>query len=77
MDASKPGKIVGRYSANGDVAASIIPYGKGSVGLVGPHPEADHTWYEGAEVKNPEGIRFDIGHDFVEATIHAGSGKRS
>ncbi|KAL9562722.1 hypothetical protein ACKAV7_013286 [Fusarium commune] len=77
MDESKPGKIVGRYSANGDVAASITPYGKGSVGLVGPHPEADDTWYDGAGIKNPEGIRLDIGHDFVEATVHAGSHKRS
>ncbi|KAF9771358.1 hypothetical protein IL306_011017 [Fusarium sp. DS 682] len=73
MDGSKPGKVVGRYSANGDVAASITPYGKGWVGLVGPHPEADQTWYDGAGIKNPEGIRFDIGHDFVEATFHAGS----
>ncbi|KAF4448078.1 biotin protein ligase [Fusarium austroafricanum] len=71
MDDSK-GKVIGRYSSNGDVAASITPYGKGWVGLVGPHPEADESWYEDAEITNPEGIRMDIGHDFVEATIHAG-----
>lgn len=32
---------------------------------------------DGAGIKNPEGIRLDIGHDFVEATVHAGSYKRS
>ncbi|KAL4731478.1 hypothetical protein ACLX1H_000446 [Fusarium chlamydosporum] len=71
----KPGRVIGKYSSNGDVAASVTPYGKGWVGLVGPHPEADETWYEDADVKNPEGIRLDIGHDFVQATLNGGSGK--
>lgn len=44
LHANGPGRIIGRYSANGDVAASISPYGKGWVGLVGPHPEADDEW---------------------------------
>ncbi|CAJ0542412.1 Ff.00g000640.m01.CDS01 [Fusarium sp. VM40] len=72
LNDKSPGRIVGRYSANGDVAASITPYGKGWVGLIGPHPEADDTWYDDAEITNPEGIKFDIGHDFVEATINGG-----
>ncbi|KAJ4005554.1 hypothetical protein NW752_002387 [Fusarium irregulare] len=72
--AKTPGQVLGRYSSNGDVAASVTPYGKGWVGLVGPHPEADKTWYEDEEIENPEGVKFDIGHDFVEATIHGGKG---
>ncbi|KAL2869035.1 uncharacterized protein BJX67DRAFT_348648 [Aspergillus lucknowensis] len=36
--------VLGTYSSNGDVAASITPLGKGWVGLVGPHPEADESW---------------------------------
>jgi glutamine amidotransferase-like uncharacterized protein len=36
--------VVARYSANQDVAASVTPYGKGFVGLVGPYPEAYELW---------------------------------
>ncbi|KAH7020861.1 uncharacterized protein B0I36DRAFT_353601 [Microdochium trichocladiopsis] len=39
------GRVLGRYSANGDVAAAVLPFGKGWVGLVGPHPEADQSWF--------------------------------
>lgn len=38
------GKILGRYSSNGDIAASVTPYGNGSVAVVGPHPEATKDW---------------------------------
>ncbi|RGP77155.1 biotin ligase [Fusarium longipes] len=72
LNGKTPGHVIGRYSSNGDVAASVTPYGKGWVGLVGPHPEADKTWYEDAEVENPEGIRHDIGHDFIQATLNGG-----
>ena len=37
-------KILGRYASNGDVAATLTPFGKGWVGLVGPHPEATGDW---------------------------------
>lgn len=36
--------VLGRYSSNNDVAASVTRFGKGWVGLVGPHPEADRSW---------------------------------
>lgn len=61
--------VLGRYSSNGDIAASVIPFGKGWVGVVGPHPEADETWYEGLNFTNPDGIRFDIVHDFIETIM--------
>lgn len=38
------GTVLGRYSSNGDVAASLTPLGKGYVALVGPHPEATPDW---------------------------------
>lgn len=38
------GKILGRYASNDDIAATVTPYGKGSVGVVGPHPEATKDW---------------------------------
>ena len=37
-------QIKGNYSSNGDIASSITPFGKGWVGAVGPHPEADKSW---------------------------------
>ncbi|KAH6877169.1 hypothetical protein B0T10DRAFT_464871 [Thelonectria olida] len=40
----RAGRILSRYSKTGDVAASVTPYGKGWVGLVGPHPEATQEW---------------------------------
>jgi len=30
---------------NGDIAAMIYPYGHGSVGVIGPHPEAEKSWF--------------------------------
>ncbi|CAI6021693.1 unnamed protein product [Clonostachys chloroleuca] len=62
-------RVVGRYSRNKDVAASVTPYGKGFVGLVGPHPEADAKWYSDAEITNPDGIQTDIGYDFIKSTM--------
>ena len=41
---SQHGKVLGTYSKTGDVAASVTAFGKGWVGLVGPHPEADQSW---------------------------------
>jgi glutamine amidotransferase-like uncharacterized protein len=37
-------RILGRYSSNDDVAATLSPFGRGWVGLVGPHPEATEDW---------------------------------
>lgn len=37
-------KVLGRYSSTQDVAASLSSFGKGWVGLVGPHPEAGQDW---------------------------------
>ncbi|KAL3588213.1 hypothetical protein FPOAC2_14112 [Fusarium poae] len=62
-------RVIGRYTSNKDVAASVTPYGKGFVGLVGPHPEADESWYEDADIENPDGVQTDIGYDFVKSTL--------
>lgn len=39
-------KVLGRYSSNGDVAATLNRFGSGWVGLIGPHPEATEDWCE-------------------------------
>lgn len=46
LEPDAPAVVLGRYSANGDVAASVTSFGDGWVGLVGPHPEADLSWCE-------------------------------
>lgn len=37
-------QIVARYSSNGDIASTINTFGKGRVGVVGVHPEAQPIW---------------------------------
>ncbi|KAL6885753.1 hypothetical protein GGI43DRAFT_418904 [Trichoderma evansii] len=66
---SPTSKILARYSSNDNIAASLTPYGKGWVGLVGPHPEATQDWYDDNGFTNPEGLKFDIGYDFIETTF--------
>lgn len=39
-----PAEVLGRYTKNGDVAATLNAYGKGWVANIGPHPEADQDW---------------------------------
>lgn len=39
----------------GDLAAACYRFGDGSVGLIGPHPEADATWFEDADLIDPDG----------------------
>jgi glutamine amidotransferase-like uncharacterized protein len=41
---SNDDRVLGRYSSNGDVAASLTEYGNGWVGLTGPHIEATEDW---------------------------------
>ncbi|KAF5011291.1 hypothetical protein FDECE_2591 [Fusarium decemcellulare] len=66
------GRILAKYSKNGDVAASVTKYGKGWVGLVGPHPEATEEWYDAYDFQNPDGIDFKFGYDFLDATLNGG-----
>ncbi|GAA4217668.1 BPL-N domain-containing protein [Actinocatenispora rupis] len=60
--------VLARYDT-GAVAALVAPCGSGRVGVVGPHPEADRTWYADAHLTNPDGVRFDLGTDLVRHTL--------
>jgi hypothetical protein len=64
-----PATVLATYDG-GASAAVIAAYGTGRVGVVGPHPEADRSWYTSAGLTNPGGIHFDLGHDLIEATVH-------
>lgn len=62
--------VLSRYR-NDEIAAAVAPYGAGAVGVVGPHPEADESWYKRG-LTNPDGIRFDLGHDLLSTVMAYG-----
>lgn len=43
--------LIAKYQ-NGDIAAFSHSYGKGTVTVIGPHPEADKTWLEEDHIKS-------------------------
>jgi glutamine amidotransferase-like uncharacterized protein len=53
---------------NGEIAALVARFGSGVVGVVGPHPEADSSWYQAYGLPYP-GSTADLGHDLVDAVI--------
>lgn len=59
--------VLARYADTQYPAAIVTDSGQGRVGLVGPHPEADHSWYSEHQLHNPDGIRFDLGYDLITA----------
>ncbi|HEX5598395.1 MAG TPA: BPL-N domain-containing protein [Micromonosporaceae bacterium] len=69
LDSGAPATVLATYDT-GEPAAVIASYGSGRVGVVGPHPEADRSWYNDVGLTNPDGIRFDLGHDLIESTVH-------
>ncbi|KAG9604239.1 hypothetical protein KCU77_g293, partial [Aureobasidium melanogenum] len=73
LPSGSPTKVLARYSHNGDVASTLNAFGKGWVANVGPHPEADPSWYDLVSVRNPDGVKTDIGVDFVRAALNAAS----
>lgn len=56
--------VVATYT-NGLGAAVITPFGKGKVGVMGPHPEADQSWYSEYDLTDPDGPDADLGYDFI------------
>lgn len=54
------------YYTNGKIAAAVQHSGKGRVGMVGPHPEANEEWYREYHIKNPDGrLSFDLFYDLL------------
>ncbi len=46
-------QVLATYESNGLPAAVIAPLGEGKVGVVGPHPEANHFWFQRARLEDP------------------------
>ncbi|MGE2772515.1 BPL-N domain-containing protein [Rhodococcus sp. 1.20] len=60
--------ILARYR-NGSIAALKIDYGHGRVAVVGPHPEADETWYTDDGLIPPHHLATDLGHHLINAVM--------
>jgi hypothetical protein len=72
LDAGKA-TVLATYTT-GPVAAAVAAYGAGRVGVVGPHPEADVSWYADNGLTNPDGIHVDLGRDFVRTALGRAAG---
>jgi len=63
--------VLARYT-NGKIAALVAPYGKGMVGVVGPHPEATNGWFQEYHLTVPDGLSLDLGHDLIDTAMNGG-----
>jgi glutamine amidotransferase-like uncharacterized protein len=60
--------VLARYT-NGKVAALVAPYGKGKVGVVGPHPEADASWFTDSRLVIPGDLDFQPGLNLIDTLM--------
>lgn len=68
VDAGGATEIVAVYD-NELPAAIIAPYGRGTVGVVGPHPEATEDWFTDGGLRPPAPAAFDLGLDLVDRVM--------
>ncbi|HEX4434751.1 MAG TPA: BPL-N domain-containing protein [Acidimicrobiales bacterium] len=61
-------KVLATYG-NGLVAAAVARCGAGSVGVVGPHPEADASWYAEVGLEAPKEPSLDLMRDLITSTL--------
>ncbi|NLR74561.1 BPL-N domain-containing protein [Leeia aquatica] len=52
--------VLATYADSGRIAALLSHYGKGKVLLIGPHLEADQSWYEDAKLDTRHGYNLDL-----------------
>lgn len=61
-------RVIAHYD-NGLPAAVVAPYGGGTVGVVGPHPEATADWFTDANLPLPRLLGLDLGLDLVDRVM--------
>lgn len=71
-DAEEEAEIVATYS-NDEIAALIVPCGRGAVGVIGPHPEAPQAWYDECKFEADAGENMALFRRFVDDTIAFGN----
>jgi glutamine amidotransferase-like uncharacterized protein len=64
-----PATVLATYPG-GEPAALIASFGRGRVGIVGPHPEADLKWFDSTFDNPADAIHPELGHELIEQTIH-------
>jgi len=68
VEAGPVDMILARYS-NGRVAAGFFGFGRGAVGVRGPHPEAPLSWYTDADLDVPSPMPHQAFIDLVTTTL--------
>jgi glutamine amidotransferase-like uncharacterized protein len=63
------GKVWAFYKNTSDVAAMTSRYGSGHVGLIGPHLEADSSWFTDDHLDSPATLSQDLFRQFVAALM--------
>jgi len=65
-----PAEVLATYD-NGLPAAVVAPFGRGAVGVVGPHPEASPDWYSDSGLPVPADLSADLTQDLVDRVLVA------
>lgn len=74
LDADRgPAEVLATYD-NGLPAAVVAPFGRGAVGVVGPHPEATADWYDDSGLPQPARPTLDLTQDLLDRVMLAGRG---
>ncbi|MFD2420854.1 BPL-N domain-containing protein [Amycolatopsis pigmentata] len=71
LDPRGPATVLATYDT-GQPAAVVAPCGSGRIGVVGPHPEADTTWFTTARLDASGNLHPELGYDLIETTVHKG-----
>jgi glutamine amidotransferase-like uncharacterized protein len=66
LDAAAHATVLARYP-NEEIAAVVVAFGRGRVGVVGPHPEATSDWFIDAGL--PLRDNADLGRDLVDTVL--------
>lgn len=64
-----PGLDVIATYPNGEIAALAVPFGSGRVAVVGPHPEADRSWFSDSGIRYPGTESYSAGIELVDAVM--------
>jgi glutamine amidotransferase-like uncharacterized protein len=62
-------QILARFAKDQTPAAVIFPWGKGRVGLISPHLEADESWTRDEHLRDKDGLDYDLGIQVVREVL--------
>lgn len=68
LDPGNTATVLGTYRG-GEVAALAVDYGKGRVGVTGPHIEADASWFVDDGLSADGAVHPQLAYDLIETTV--------